>query len=327
MSRRLAAETCFLTNSLLFTQEEHNLSSVRILVADDYKDWRRQICSLLHARPELQVICEVADGLEAVTKAQEFKPDLILLDIGFPTLNGIEAARRIRRLSPSSKIIFVSLNNSPAVVEEALSLGAWGYVLKSEVRSELLTAIEAVLRGRQFVSSSLGGKKFSERTDAQTPYRHEIVFCSDDTVLLDSFTCAVVTALNTGNAAIVLATRSHRESLCQRLNKHGLDVGQAVQKGTYIALDVAEALSAIMVSGLPDPVRFFGGIGEFIETATKAANADQPRVVVCGEGVATLRAEGKADAAIRLEQLCDELVKTHEVDVLCAYPTSSFQSV
>jgi DNA-binding NarL/FixJ family response regulator len=282
---------------------------------------------LLQARPELQVICEVADGLEAVAKAQEFEPDLILLDIGFPTLNGIEAARRIRRLSPSSKIIFVSLNNSPAVVQEALSIGAWGYVLKSEARSELLTAIEAVLRGRQFVSSGLRGKKFSERTDAQAPHRHEIVFCSDDAVLLDSFTCAVVAALNTGNAAIVLATKSHRESLGQRLTKQGLDVGQAIQKGTYVSLDVVEVLSAIMVSGLPDPVRFFGGIRGFIEAATKAANAEQPRVVVCGEGVATLRAEGKVDAAIRLEQLCDELAKTHKVDVLCAYPTSSFQAV
>jgi hypothetical protein len=106
-----------------------------------------------------------------------------------------------------------------------------------------------------------------------------------------------------------------------------LDVGHAIHEGTYITLDVNEALSAIMVSGLPDPVRFFGGISGFIERAAKAARTKQPRIVVCGESVSLLRAEGKADAAIRLEQLCDELAKTHEVDVLCAHPLSAVPRV
>jgi hypothetical protein len=98
----------------------------------------------------------------------------------------------------------------------------------------------------------------------------------------------------------------------------GLDVERAIQEGTYIVLDVNEALSAIMVSGLPDPVRFFGGISGFIKAAAKAAKTKQPRIVVCGESAALLRTQGKADAAIRLGQLCDELAKTYEVDVLCA---------
>jgi hypothetical protein len=106
-----------------------------------------------------------------------------------------------------------------------------------------------------------------------------------------------------------------------------LDVSRAIQEGTYIALDVNEALSAIMVSGLPDPVRFFGSISGFIEAAAKAAKTKQPRIVVCGESVALLRAEGKVEAAIRLDQLCDELAKLHEVDVLCAHPLSAAPGV
>ncbi len=86
--------------------------SIRILIVDDFEDWRRKVRQLLQERPELQVICEVSDGLEAVQKADELKPDLILLDIGLPKLNGIEAARRIRQLSPSSKIINLSQDNS-----------------------------------------------------------------------------------------------------------------------------------------------------------------------------------------------------------------------
>jgi DNA-binding NarL/FixJ family response regulator len=97
----------------------------------------------------------VSDGLEAVQKAEELKPDLILLDIGLPTLNGIEAARQIRQLSPDSKIIFVSQESSRKVVQEALSLGAQGYVVKAMAAHELLAAVEAVIAGKQFVSRAL----------------------------------------------------------------------------------------------------------------------------------------------------------------------------
>src|SRR5882672_11695425 len=96
------------------------MSSARILVVEDYEPFQRFIRSTLEKKPELQVICSVSDGLEAVQKAEELQPDLILLDIGLPKLNGIEAARRIRKLSPKSKILFFSENRSLEIVEEAL---------------------------------------------------------------------------------------------------------------------------------------------------------------------------------------------------------------
>src|SRR5215831_5637757 len=129
--------------------------SIRVLVVDDYKPWRRFVCSTLDKRPDLQTICEVSDGLEAVQKAQELQPDLILLDIGLPKLNGIEAARQIRELSPDSKILFVSENRSPDVAAGALSAGGGGYVIKSDAGRDLLRAVHAVLRDEQFVSASL----------------------------------------------------------------------------------------------------------------------------------------------------------------------------
>src|SRR5258708_2171992 len=99
--------------------EEHLPPSIRILIADDYEGWRRQVRLLFQARPEWQVIDEASDGSEAVQKAEELKPDLILLDISLPKLNGIEAARRIRRLSPSSKIVFLSQNKDLDIVRAA----------------------------------------------------------------------------------------------------------------------------------------------------------------------------------------------------------------
>src|SRR5215467_7968108 len=133
------------------------LVSVRILVVDDHERWRHFFSTTLQKRPELQVVGEVSDGLEAIGKASELKPDLILLDIGLPTLNGIEAARRIREISPASKILFVSENRSFDIVEKALSTGGSGYVVKSDAATELLLAVKAVLRGKQFVSASLTG--------------------------------------------------------------------------------------------------------------------------------------------------------------------------
>jgi len=130
-------------------------SPIRVLVVEDCEPWRRYFSTALQKQPELQVFGEVSDGLEAVHQAEELQPDLILLDIGLPTLNGIEAARRIRKVSLASRILFVSENRSADIAEEALSTGASGYVVKSDAESELLPAVKAVLEGKRFISASL----------------------------------------------------------------------------------------------------------------------------------------------------------------------------
>ncbi len=140
--------------------------SVRTLLVDDFEDWRRTVRELLRERPEIKVICEVADGIEAVQKAGELKPDLILLDIGLPKLNGIEAARQIRQLSPSSKIIFLSQENSFDPNDLGLRRGADAFVHKARAQSDLLPAIEAVLPGYRFIHTQ----------GEQAPCRHEVLF-------------------------------------------------------------------------------------------------------------------------------------------------------
>jgi DNA-binding NarL/FixJ family response regulator len=323
-------------------------SQISVMVAEDYEPFRRFLCSTLAKDSVLQIIAEVQDGLEAVRRAEELRPELILLDVGLPTLNGIEAARRIRKLAPESKILFVSQESSADVVQEALAAGARGYVLKTDAGSELLIAVNAVLRGETFVSSRLAGHDFTGTSDSQTPnvhsrkellaspaprlprttqspHRHAVQFYSDDTFLLDGLTQFIGNALKAGSAVIVVATESHRERLLPRLQAHGLDTGAAIEQGRYISLDAADALATFMVSGMPDPVRFLKFFGNLIVTAAKTAKGEQTRVAVFGEGVHLLWAQGNAEAAIQVERLTNQLVKTHDVDILCGYSLGSVQ--
>jgi DNA-binding NarL/FixJ family response regulator len=145
------------------------VSSVRVVVVDDYAPFRSFFCSALRKNPDIQIVAEVEDGLEAVQKAEKLQPDLIVLDLGLPTLNGIEAARLIRTVAPQSKILFVSQESSADVVEEALSLGSAGYMVKAYAGSELLAAVEAVRQGKRFISAGLSGLAFSGDAAAEGP--------------------------------------------------------------------------------------------------------------------------------------------------------------
>ena len=141
-------------------------SSIRVLVVDDYEPFRRVVCSRLESRPDFEIIGEASDGLEAVEKAQALKPDLILLDIGLPSLNGIEAARRISSLIPATTILFVSQISDADVVQEALSNGAIGYVWKQDAGIDLLRGVESALRGTRFVSSGIQVRNSGETDGA-----------------------------------------------------------------------------------------------------------------------------------------------------------------
>jgi DNA-binding response OmpR family regulator len=287
--------------------------AVGVLVVEDFEPFRRFVTSTLRTRPELKVICEVADGSDAVQKAEELQPDLVVLDIGLATLNGIEAARRIRKVAPASKILFLSQESCTEVVQEAFKLGALGYVVKGQAASELLVAVDAVLQGRQFVGSGLDSG------------RHEVQFYPDDASLVDGLVNFAEPALRAGQAAIVVASGTRRTRIFQRLQERGLDMDAAIEQGCYVSLEVADMLSTFMVNDMPDPVRFFNAVGGLIASSAQAAvNQQQPRVVACGECASSLWAQGKTDAAIKFEQLCNQLSKGYDVTILCGFQLKDF---
>jgi CheY-like chemotaxis protein len=315
---------------------------------DDFAAWRQYVLEKLRENLNFEVIGIASDGLEAVRKVEELQPDLILLDIGLPKLDGIGAARQIHIVAPESKILFVSQELDLGVAQEALSVGGQGFVVKSEAESELLAAIEAVMLGNRFVSRRLRSHAFADVVDSQADGQsrragliashpapapiardagrcHEVQFYANDTFLLDGFTRFISAALKSGNPAIVIATQSHRDSLLQRLRAHGSDIRAAIDEGRLIELDAAETLSTFMVNEMPDPARFLKVVSDLIMAASRTTKREHSRVMACGECAPLLWAEGKADAAIRLEELWDEIARTCAIDILCGYSAGSFR--
>ncbi len=308
-------------------------SPIRVIVVDDFEPWRRRICAMLRM-PDLEVVGEASDGLEAVQKAQEQQPDLILLDIGLPKMSGIEAAQHIRKLSPCSNIVFVTEHRALETVEEALRAGE-GYVIKAYASRELLQAVNTVRQARQFVSSAIAGHSIASAMDLQTTEddrigkaeairektlsvsrRHLAGFYSDEQRMLNDLTLFIGPSLGTGNAAIVIATESHRDSLLTRLQAYGVDMSVAIEQGRYVALDAADTLSSVMADAMLDASKFMKAFSTLIGTMRTAKH---PRIAVCGECAHILWSQGNTAAAMEMEKLGNKLAKSFGVNILCAY--------
>ena len=139
---------------------------------------------------------------------------------------------------------------------------------------------------------------------------HEVQLYSSEELFLDRFTRFIGAALRVGDAVVVVATRSHRDALFQRLLADGLDVTAAVDQGRYIPLDAADTLATFMVNDVPDPVQFREITSALLTAAKNAARGKQPHVAACGECAPLLWQRGMADAAVRLEGLWDEIAKS-----------------
>jgi DNA-binding NarL/FixJ family response regulator len=127
----------------------------RILVADDHEVVRRGLCALLQGQPDWEVCGEAGDGREALEKTQKLKPDVVILDIGMPSLNGLEATRQILKTMPHTKVLILTLHDSDQVVREVLNAGARGFLLKSDAARDLVAAVEALRRDKTYFTSKV----------------------------------------------------------------------------------------------------------------------------------------------------------------------------
>ena len=154
---------------------------------------------------------------------------------------------------------------------------------------------------------------------------HEAQFCSDDSLFLDGFTRFIGTALKNGSTAVFIGIASHRISLFERLHAESQENRAGIRQGRYFALDVVEFLSNVMVNDMPDAGWFMKAVGDLVASAAKGAEGTHSRFAACGECAPFLWAEGKADAAIRLEELWNEVAEKYDVDILCGYSLESLR--
>jgi DNA-binding NarL/FixJ family response regulator len=295
----------------------------RVLVVEDHEWWRRYISAELDGTPEWQVVGTACDGIEGVQKARDLKPDVVLLDVGLPGMDGLQVARHILAHDPSSRIVFLTEQQSLEIAGAALGIGARGFVAKSDAGRDLLPAMEAVVEGERFVGAKMAGRRVEPHSDlriAGEMHRHEAGFYPDESSLLDGYATFVAGALAAGNGLVMVFTRPRRDRLHERLLVRGINLDCAIADGRCLWLDVPAVLSTFMVDDRIDEARFWNSVSAVVMEAASISRLNPPRVSACGECAPTLLQEGLMDAAIRLEQLWDDVTRTFNVDVFCGYP-------
>jgi DNA-binding NarL/FixJ family response regulator len=202
------------------------MDALRLLVADDHEIVRKGLRSILEAQPGWQVAAEASDGREAVDKAKQFKPDVTVMDIGMPSLNGLEAARQILKHDVRAKILILTMHESDPLIREVLDAGARGYVLKTDASRDLVSAINAIRSNKTFFTAKvaqivldgyLDKKPKKETENAQsrlTPRQREIV----QLLAEGKSSKEVAVALNLS----VKTAETHRANIMRRLDCHSV---------------------------------------------------------------------------------------------------------
>ena len=206
----------------------------RVLVVEDHEWWRRYISAELEGTSQWQVVGAASDGIEAIQKARDLKPDVILLDVGLPGIDGFEAARRILADDPSSRILFVTEQQSLEIAGAALGTRC----------ARLRRQIGCGTRPAACDGSSGRRRTFRQRENggpwlrAATIRRHEAGFYADESSLLDGYATFVEGALDAGNGLVMVFTRSRRDRLHRRLQARGIDLDRTIKEGRCLWLDV-----------------------------------------------------------------------------------------
>lgn len=316
-----------------------NAPTVRVLIVEDFAEWRIELRRLVEGAPTLRVVGEAENGVEGVRRAADLAPDVVLLDLNLPFLNGIKVAQAIFASGNHPKIVFVSENRSLEIAQQAFEAGGLGYVVKSEIRRELLAAIHSALQDKRFVSDSLQPDRSSVHSRGEHPpdqeegtvsssyrteFRHEVAFFEKDSDLERGFAEYAKAAIKAQKVVLLFASETHRTSISHQLSEDGIDLESLIATGRYIPLDATAALSKVMVNDTPDPVRCRGVLEDILRHIATVSEGGRPKLVVCAECAPTLLVQGKEQAAIQLERHWDEVSRAHSVDTLCGYSWYAF---
>ena len=217
---------------------------IRVLLADDHTIVRKGLCALLEEETDISVIGEAEDGREAVEKAFTLEPDVVVIDIGMPSLNGLEAVKAIKKGRPEMKVLILTMHENEEYITEALRAGVSGYLIKKSVPRDLITAIQLAYKGESFLSPSISTKVINRFIRQNTPSDSEFI---DSEITLTTREREVVQLIAEGltnkeiasNLGISIKTvKNHRSNLMEKLDLHNTaEITQFAIKNGLIILD------------------------------------------------------------------------------------------
>lgn len=226
------------------------MSVLRILVADDHEVVRKGLVSVLQTQPEWQVIGEAGDGHEAVDKTLQLKPDVVILDIGMPSLNGLEATRQILKSNPQARVLILTLHDSDQVVREVLNAGARGFLLKSDAARDLIAAVEALRHNKTYFTSKVASMVLEGYIKGGTPGAPVIPGRNPLTAREREIVQLLAEGKSTKEVAVALGlsvktAETHRSNIMRKLQLHSVSdlVLYAVRNNIVQAVQAADIVS------------------------------------------------------------------------------------
>ncbi|HEX3738089.1 MAG TPA: response regulator [Terriglobales bacterium] len=326
------------------------MSSVEILIADDREPFRRMVRSLVESQPDYHICGEAGDGVEAIERVRQLRPDIVLMDINMPRMNGLEATRVIRSEAPECNVIIVTQNDVTVAREQARSANAKGFVTKSDLARDLLPTIEKFRsakpeaheaniahkaessNGRVAVENNSSLHQTKSAADHAEPWcgllnsaaaRDHIVQLYQDQQFLNRAVCRfAAAAITNGEGVILVPTVAHWDAFRPRLEREGVDVKAAEKRGQLTVVDADNLLPTFMRDGMPDSPVFLGLAQNVISHAR--GNGRYPKVRWWGEMVNLLWERGDVAASMQLEDQFDQLAHEQDIAIFCSFLMDNF---
>jgi CheY-like chemotaxis protein len=326
------------------------MSSVEIVIVDDRELFRRMVRSLLETQSDYHICGEAGDGIEAIEKVRQLRPDIVLMDINMPRMDGLEATRIIRREVPKSNVIIVTQNDAMVAREQARSVNAKGFVTKSDLTRDLFPTIEKfrrakpegyetntdrgriVRRGGAAVENNSGldqtkstagqGEPWCGLLNSAAPRDHIVQLYQDQQFLNRAVCRFAAAAITNGEGVILVPTVAHWDAFRPRLESEGVDVKAAEKRGQLTVVDADNLLPTFMRDGMPDSPVFLG----LAQSVVSQARGDgrYPKVRWWGEMVNILWERGDVAASMQLEDQFDQLAHEQDIAIFCSFLMDNF---